>query len=113
MFDTSPVVVISFITAVMAFYIMYFLPVMMTFKVGDYISKTIKKSSEEADPSLENKLINHEKDPSTDSSNEEVEEVLSSQKSLSNITKWEKILYVGVLSYGTIMLVLELISFFV
>ena len=36
LFDTSPVMVISFISTVMAFYVTYFLPIYMTIKVGDY-----------------------------------------------------------------------------
>ena len=34
--DTSPVKVIGFISAVMAFYIMYFLPLYMTVRLGNY-----------------------------------------------------------------------------
>lgn len=38
-FDTSPMKVISFISAVMAFYVTYFLPIFMTIKPGDYKEK--------------------------------------------------------------------------
>ena len=38
-FDTSPIIVISFISAVMGFYITYFLPIFMTIKKGDYVSQ--------------------------------------------------------------------------
>ena len=38
-FDTSPLIVISFITAVMGFKIAYFLPIYMTIKKGDYVPK--------------------------------------------------------------------------
>lgn len=38
-FDTSPIIVISFISTVMAFYITYFLPIAMTLKRGQYITK--------------------------------------------------------------------------
>jgi hypothetical protein len=51
-FDTSPIIVISFISAVMGFYITYFLPIFMTIKKGDYVSK-----DEQDDESLENSLI--------------------------------------------------------
>lgn len=51
-FDTSPIIVISFISAVMGFYITYFLPIFMTIKKGDYVSK-----DEQDDGSLENSLI--------------------------------------------------------
>jgi Mn2+/Fe2+ NRAMP family transporter len=44
-FDTSPVVVIGFITTVMAFYTMYFLPIAMTFKAGDYLIKDLREST--------------------------------------------------------------------
>lgn len=37
-FDTSPIIVISFISAVMGFYITYFLPIFMTIKKGEYVS---------------------------------------------------------------------------
>lgn len=88
-FKTSPVVVISFITAVMAFYIMYFLPVMMTLKAGDYFSKAIRRSEPDADPSIENKLINQEREQSTDSSNEETEKQLSIDNSANpKLKKW-------------------------
>jgi hypothetical protein len=41
-FDTSPLIVISFITTVMGFYITYFLPIYMTVKKGDYVSKNVE-----------------------------------------------------------------------
>ncbi len=37
--DTAPSVVIGFISTVMAYYVTYFLPVVMTIKAGDYIVK--------------------------------------------------------------------------
>ena len=37
LFDTSPNVVIGFISTVMAFYVTYFLPVFMSIKVGNYL----------------------------------------------------------------------------
>ena len=44
--DTSPVVVIGFISTVMCFYVTYFLPVVMALKAGDYIAKTKSPVSE-------------------------------------------------------------------
>ena len=38
MLDTSPNVVIGFISTVMAYYVTYFLPIFMTFRVGNYIA---------------------------------------------------------------------------
>lgn len=40
--DTSPLIVISFISAVMGFYIMYFLPIYMTVKPGNYVAKNVE-----------------------------------------------------------------------
>jgi sodium-coupled neutral amino acid transporter 9 len=37
--DTSPMVVIGFVSTVMAFFCTYLLPIIMTLKVGDYIAK--------------------------------------------------------------------------
>lgn len=51
-FDTSPIIVISFISAVMGFYITYFLPIFMTIKKGDYVSQ-----DEQDEESLVNSLI--------------------------------------------------------
>lgn len=36
-FDTSPIFVISFISAVTVFYITYFLPIFLTIKKGEYV----------------------------------------------------------------------------
>jgi hypothetical protein len=38
-FDTSPIIVISFISAVMVFFITYFLPIFMTVKKGEFVAK--------------------------------------------------------------------------
>lgn len=37
-FDTSPVIVISFVSAVTCFYITYFLPIFMNVKSGEYVT---------------------------------------------------------------------------
>ena len=45
-FDISPLKVIGFISTVMAFYVTYFLPVLMTIKAGDYVIKKVEKNTE-------------------------------------------------------------------
>ena len=42
MFETSPTVVIGFASTVTAYYVTYFLPVIMTLKVGDFVVKSLK-----------------------------------------------------------------------
>ena len=62
-FETSPVIVIGFISTVMAFFITYFLPILMTLKIGNYVAKeVVNTASAESAPSdsLESKLINPE-----------------------------------------------------
>lgn len=41
LFDTSPVIVISFISAVMCFFITYFLPIYMTVRIGDFVATNL------------------------------------------------------------------------
>ena len=41
-FETSPTVVIGFASTVTAYYVTYFLPVIMTLKVGDFVVKSLK-----------------------------------------------------------------------
>jgi 5-bromo-4-chloroindolyl phosphate hydrolysis protein len=40
--DTSPIIVISFVSAVLGFYTTYFLPIYMTVKKGDYVAKDVE-----------------------------------------------------------------------
>lgn len=46
LFETSPVLVINFVTSILAFYVMYFLPVVMTLKAGDYVIKKVARRKE-------------------------------------------------------------------
>ena len=42
LFETSPVLVINFVTSVLAFYVMYFLPVVMTLKASYYMIEKVE-----------------------------------------------------------------------
>ena len=66
--EISPVAVIGFISTVMAFFCTYLFPVMMTFKVGDYVRKEVVKASWKGEQvgrvesnQLESNLMNPEK----------------------------------------------------
>ena len=41
-FETSPTVVIGFASTVTAYYVTYFLPVIMTLKLGNFVAKSVK-----------------------------------------------------------------------
>ena len=65
-FETSPLVVIGFISTVMAFFCTYFLPIVMTLKIGDYVTKKVVKAVETesiSSSSLHRKLINPDINP--------------------------------------------------
>jgi amino acid permease len=118
--DTAPTVVIGFISTVLSYYVTYFLPIFMCFKVGDYVAKGVPQNLEES-------LIVHEKEGDIETA--ESNTLMAAKPPLQNesiITeynqtvveegppkqKWLKIFYFSVLGYGTVMLIFELISFF-
>ena len=102
----------------------------MTLKIGDYVAKEVMtKSSSSLDRNLidpdinpeeqstEEELNPDEKDKRTDvphSSSQITEDDLKDVSPLppAPLKKWQKVFYVGILMFGTVMLVLELISFF-
>ena len=120
----------------MAFYVTYFLPVLMTIKAGDYVIKKVEKNTENQiengnapENSLGETLINPEQNVEEEEEEVEVTEVKRklSADTASQITdveannklhspaplkKWQKIFYCGVLIYGSLLFVVELISFF-
>lgn len=110
-FDTSPLIVISFISAVMGFYIMYFLPIYMTIKPGNYVPKNIE------DDNLEESLIISDEKSETTRSEAKQNSVLTNEDADNYIPPQTvslelKIFYFVVLLFGFVLFVSELISLF-
>ena len=71
LFETSPVLVINFVTSVLAFYVMYFLPIVMTLKASDYVIKKVVQIKEEVGNSDENDLEGNLVNPEHDNEEED------------------------------------------
>ena len=77
----------------MAFYVTYFLPILMSIRVGDYVIKKndpppeeVEKIEQNTRSSLENKLINPEKDLEEESTREATEKEAKDIENESQIT---------------------------
>ncbi len=102
LFDTSPILLISFISAVMFFFITYFLPILMTLRKLDY-----SEAAQNPEPSKNEILDDTTKQSSTivisgDSVIEEKAETSSIRKAI----------YLGILSFGIAILIGQLTFMF-
>jgi amino acid permease len=107
MFETSPVIVIGFISTVMAFYITYFLPIYMTIKVGNF-----QETPANEEDNTDSLIV-----PSDDEGRLRQGESLLTEGDLQVIEQqpvqlWQKGLYLCILAYGVFILICELISLF-